>query len=259
MLNNRKPGRKSNAALLYKTICVLLIIGLMILGISVFTVANNIEVIGVRKYTEKQVIEASGFNTGDNLLFLDIENAELRIQTILPHISEVKISAKFPDTIRIEVVESTPIATVRYRNGILVIDSAVRVVEVYTNENNVPRGLIEIRGFTPMSAVMGSKLKAELTGESQLRYLGDILTAIEIEGLDNNISYIDISNITNITFNYTDRFRVVLDSPSNIAVNLSILKDTIADAERGGRIEPGQRGTLTFSDSRGQVTFNPDN
>jgi cell division septal protein FtsQ len=258
MANPKKPRRKSNSATTYIAVSVLLIIGFTLFGLSFFTRANEIEVNGVIKYSVREVIDASGFSVGDNLIGLNTDNAEVRIQTLLPHISEVEIIANFPNKIIINVVESSPIATLRHRNGILIIDSGARVVEILSHDDPVPIGLIEIRGFTPTGAELGGKMRVELANESQLQYLIDTLVAIEDERLYYDVTYIDISNIANITFDYLSRFRVILDSPNNIAQNIELLKNTIADAEREGSIQPGMRGTIRVDDAQGVFGFLED-
>ena len=251
----KRPRRNSSTALIYCAVSALLIIILTLFGISFFTRTNEIEVIGALKYTKQEIIEASGFSIGDNLIFLNTDLAEVRIQTLLPHISEVIITPVFPDTIRISVTESSPIATLRHRNGILVIDSGARVVEIKSADDPVPFYLIEVRGFTPSGAELGNRLRVELANESQLQYLIDILTTIEEEDFFNDITYIDISNIANIAFDYIGRYRVILDSPGNIAQNMSLLRIRVAEAEQDGRIPAGARGTIRVSDSRGELVF----
>ena len=253
-----RPRRKSSSAMLYCVISVLLILGLTFFSLSVFTQATVIEVTGAVRYTQSEIIEASGFELGDNLLFLDTDLAQTRIQTLLPHIREVTITPRFPDTISIDVSESVPLATLRYRTGIVVIDSSVRVVEILTNEDQVQANLIEIRGFTPTSADLGNRLRVEFTAESQLRYLEDMLKAIEEEGFRDYVTFVDIANIANITFDYKQRYRIILDNPSRIAQNMSLIRGTIEESERDGTIEPGVRGTLRVSDTRGVFNFSPD-
>ena len=255
MFKLRKPIRQSNSAVVYIAVSVLLIVLLTIFGLSFFTRADVIEVNGIVKYTAQEVIEASGLYIGDNLITLDTDNAEMRIQTLLPHISEVNITAVFPNRIRIDVVESSPIATLRHRTGILIVDSGVRVVEILSQDSAATAGLIEIRGFTPTGAELGSRVRVELGNQSQLRHLEELLRVIEEEGLFRYITYIDISSIVNITFDYTDRFRIILDSPTNIAHHVGALRDTISDAERDGIIQPGASGTISFDDTEGVVRF----
>jgi len=258
MAKPRKPRRKSSTATTYVAVSVFLIIALTIFGLSFFTRTNEIEVSGVVKYKKQEVIDASGFEIGDNLLLLNIETAAVRIQTLLPHISEVDIRAVFPDKIKISVVESSPVAHLRHRNGILIIDTGARVVEILSHDDPVPADLIEIRGFTPVGAELGSKMRVELLHESRLQYLQDILVAIENEGLYYDVTYIDISNISNITFDYKGRFRVILDSPGNIAHNIALLPSTVERAELDGGIPPGVRGTIRVSDTRGEFSFQED-
>ena len=254
----KRPRRKSGSATLYCVISFFLILGLTFFGISMFTQANVIEVTGAVRYTQNEIIEASGFELGDNLLFLDIDLAQTRIQTLLPHIREVTITPRFPDTISINVSESVPLATMRYRAGIVVIDSSVRVVDILTNEDQVPANLIEIRGFTPSSADLGNRLRVEFAAESQLQYLEDTLKAIEEESFRDYVTFVDITNIANITFDYKQRYRIILDYPSRIAQNMSLIRGTIEESERDGTIEPGVRGTLRVSDARGEFSFSPD-
>ena len=252
----KKQRRKSNSAATFVPVSVILILIITVYSFSIFTRATVIEVIGASKYSQEEIIMASGFVRGDNLLFLDTGTAERGIQANLPLISEANVEASFPDTIRINVTESTAIATLRHRDGILVIDSSARIVEIITHGDRELAGLIEIRGFTPISAGLGTRLRADITNESQLRVLGDMLAAVEREGFEDVVTFIDISNITNITFDYTERFRIVLDSPNSIRQNMGLLAETIKEFEE--KITPGVRGTIRRSDIRSDWTFTED-
>jgi len=254
----KRPRRKSSSATVYCLVSAFLIIALFLFGISFFTRVDIIEVTGAMKYTNREIIEASEFEIGNNLILINTELAEFRIQTLLPHISEVVITPVFPNKITIEVTESSPIGIIRHRNGILVVDSNVRVVDIFSPDEVIPYGLIEIRGFAPSRADLGSKVRVDLINESQLQYLEDILHVIEQEGFIGYITYVDVSNIANISFDYTERYRVILDSPNNIAQNMGILRDAITENERDGRILPGVRGTIRVSDARGEFTFHED-
>jgi hypothetical protein len=118
--------------------------------------------------------------------------------------------------------------------------------------------LLEVRGLTPTGADLGSRIRVDLLNESQLQYLQDMFRALEYYNLRRYVTYIDMSNIANITFDYTYRYRVILDSPDNIAQNIAILRSTIERAELEGRIQPGVRGTIRVSDSRGEFNFSED-
>jgi len=252
----KKQRRKSSSAAIYISACVLMVICFTLFGVGTFLNITQIEVTGVSRYSGDEVINASGFRIGDNLLLLNTNEAKRAIQSMLPFISEVVIEARYPDKVHIAVTESKAVATVRYRSETMVIDSAGRVVAVIPPEESGSAELIEIRGFTPAGADIGSRLRADLSAESQLSYLIDMLRAVEREGYEAFISYIDVSSITNITFDYTERFKVILDSPGSISQNMSSLPQTIALYEND--LAPGINATVFREDSTGRWRMLPD-
>ena len=250
----KKQRRKSSSAAVYVPVGILVIIILTLLGLSSFLRVTEISVTGATIYSVEEIILASGFSKGDNLLFLNTGDAQYSIQAVLPYISEVSIETSFPDKIFITVSESKSMATIRHRTGLLVLDSGARVVEIIPADEQPPSGLIEIRGFTPASADLGSRLRADLSNETQLSYLLDMLAAVEREELESKLTYIDVSSITNITFDYTDRFRVILDSPTNIRQNMSLLSPAMVRHEE--QLAPGDFATIYREDSTGSWRMN---
>ena len=205
-------------------ICVLLVIGFAIYGLSVFMKITVIEVSGTMSYTDEEIITASGIAIGDNLLFLNTGRMTNSILAALPFINEVRIIRMPPDSIRIEVTESIEIAAVSIKNNIFIIDSNSKVLRI-TDE--IPAGLIEIKGVELLDVPEGDLLKSELGAETHLLYMKDVLKAIEREGIQSDISYLDVSNITYIHFGYINRFRVILGGPSNVRGKLERLSDHV--------------------------------
>ena len=256
MAIGKKQRRKSSSAAIYVPVCVLLTLFFIMIGLSAFMKITDIEVTGASRYTKEEITEASELKPSDNLFFLNTGSAERRIQSVLPYISEVKIEARFPDRLHISVVESKAVATLKFRSDILMIDSAARVVETIEPDGSVPGGLIEVRGFTPLAADLGSRLRADITAETHLQAMRDMLAAIEREGFEELITYIDISNISNITFDYTDRFRVILDTPHSIRQNMALLQGIVKDYEENNA--PGVRATIRKIDGTGEWRFTPE-
>ena len=216
----RKQRRFSQSATIYVPVSVLLIILLMLFGTSVFLVITEIEVVGASMYTVEEIITSSGISSGDNILFLDTNSASQRVYTDKPFVNDVKITRVPPNAVRIEVIESTALATVEYRDSVLVIDSNCRVL---TRLDAALEGLIEIRGLTLTDVAEGSPLKAGQGGEMNLQSMKDVLVAIEKEGMESDISYLDVTSFSKISIGYAGRFRVNLGSPSNARHKLSLL------------------------------------
>lgn len=220
----RRQRRISKSAAIYIPIGALMIIFLTILGISSFLRIMAIEVHGVTRYSVEDVAAVSGIVPGDNLLFLDMEAAERRIVTAMPFVSEVVISRIMPDTIKIEVIESIPAASVELRGEFLIIDSAGRVLE---RTETFPESLVEIIGITPVEAVPGTQLRVESGGETNAQHMRYILSALEREGLLNDVSRLDMTSIAQISFGFKGRFHVLLGNRDNLRQKLSNLQNAL--------------------------------
>jgi len=194
---------------MYIPIGALLIVVLTVLGVSSFLRIMVIEVEGTTRYTADDIIYASGLSKGDNLLFLDTEGIEQRIISAMPFVNSATISRVVPDGIIIEVEESAPIAAIYTRDGMIILDSGVRILEI--RGARVP-GLIEVIGITPIDAEVGGQLRGEEARAVQ--YLRELLRILEAEGMAEDVSDIDISNLARIEFWYLDRFRVRLGEPN---------------------------------------------
>ena len=246
----KKRRRKSKSAAVYIPIAVLLSFFLMLFGASVFLKIIEIEVIGASKYADEEIIKASGIAIGANMLFVDVIEAEQGIYSTLPYINDIKIEYSPPDKMRINVSETTALATIEYLDAVLMIDSTGKILEQINTEQDE---LIEIRGFTPASAGLGSLLKADSGDDTRLSYLKEVLVAIEKEGIQEGVSYIDVTNISYISFHYRGRFTVMLGTPDNIRHKLGSLPEIIADIEK--RAPKDEEWTIYMRD---QWRWSPD-
>ena len=251
-MDRRKQRRMSKSAIVYVPIGILLIVLLTIFGTNGFVKVTEIIVVGATVYSDEEIIAVSGILPGDNLLFIDVSIAERRILTAMPFINAVEISRKPPDMIRIEVKESTALASVAYQNDVLIIDSTGRVLE---RSGSMPDNLIEIWGISPVDAAEGTRLRAEQGGEMRLQYMLDVLAALERESIQDGVSYLDVSNISQINFGYLGRFRIVLGGPNDLRQKLTSLNGAIEGIEE---IEPtGVTGTFR-AEPTGKWIWTPD-
>jgi cell division septal protein FtsQ len=252
-MTDKKQRRLSKSATVYIPICVLLVLVLSVFGISAFLEIMTVEVAGASIYSDEEIVSASGIVRGDNMLLFDLAEAEERILAAKPYISEVNIVRVPPDAIHIEIRESSPLAVVPFRDSMLIIDSTGRLLE---RSDDLHRDLIEIRGVSVIDVTVGRPLRAEPGSELQLQYMRDVLLAIEREGIQHDISYLDVSNISMINLGYVERFRVILGGPSNVRHKLSQLPNY---KERIDAQHPfGITGDINMSDASGEWIFTPD-
>ena len=247
-----KQRRKSKSAAIYIPVAVLLVAFLTVYGISVFLKIVDIEVSGAALYTKEEIILASGIAMGDNMLFINSGSVQQRIYAAMPYINEVSVEISLPDIVRIRVIEAVPLASIKCSEGVLVIDTKCKILEM---TDVAPVGLIEISGFTPADITVGNDLKAYPGDDTRLSSLKDVLAAIEMEGIYNDVSSIDVANIAYISFFYCGRFDVILGRPDNMQYKMNVLKEFIAGREAESSRD--ETGTIDMS-VRGQWRYTPD-
>jgi len=244
--NNRMLSKTSAA---YIAVGVALVTLMTLIGTSAFLRVVEIRVEGATKYTAREVAEASGVSTGDSLMRVNKQRVTGNILRNLPFVKGANISRKLPDILLIEVTESTAIATIYFAGDNLIIDSGGRVL---TRMDEKPDDLIEIRGIEISDFREGEPPRVELGAETKLQFMQDILGAMERDEMEKDVSYLDVSNISNIHFGYLDRYRVILGGVRDLKHKLGRLP---ADVLRLEQRYPNTPGDINMTDPSGDVKF----
>ena len=246
MPQQNKKRKKRSA--LFAPISFLIICAALVFGMSVFFRVSGIEVEGNTLYTKEEIIEASGIEEGDNLFFINRFSAISRIFSKLPYVEKAVINRSLPNRLVIVVSESKAIACVLAEDGTWAIDRNCKLLSKAEGEDL--RGLIRVRGLTPIAPEAGQIIAPGEAESPKVNYLSAILTQIDALNLRDRITYIDISGISNPYFDYLDRFTVKLGTNENIEYKFQCLLSA-ADA-----LSEGDRGTLDLSiDKRAHLTY----
>jgi len=235
----------------YIAVGVVLLTVMTLLGISAFLRVVEVDVSGASMHTYEEIIEASGLSSGDSMMYMNTQNVSRNILQSLPFIKEARVTRSLPDRVLIEVTESVPIASVTFSGETLILDASGRVLE---RRDNSPGGLIEIRGLSISDAREGDQLRPETGAEINLQNMQDILAAIEREGIAGDVSYLDVSNITNIHFGYLNLYRVILGGVRDLRHKIGELDSTV---ERIEALRPNTPGDINMSDPSGEYKFSP--
>ena len=255
----------SRTSVAYIALGVALITLTTIGGASAFLRTNDIKVEGISIHSAQDIIDASGLSLGNNLLFVNTQNASQKIRQELPLINVATVTRILPDTILIEVSESSAIAKISFAGGEHIIDSTGRVLasgepgsrlqqhDEFGNEIN----LIEIRGLDIDTLEIGSVIRPVFGSEMKLQYLQDVLSAVEREGLENDVSYLDVSNIVNVHLGYLNIYRVILGGstslrPGNLRHNLGRLPESVIQIVAR---HPNTPGDIDMSDPNSNPLF----
>jgi len=258
--SNKRQLSKSSVA--YIALGVILITLMAVVGTSAFLRIHEIRVEGATVYSNEEIIEASGLSIGDNMLLINARNASQRIREELPFISEAVITRELPDVVRIDITESTAVALIAFDGEMLVTDVSGRVIArssggVFTLPGINTDELIEIRGVEINEAIVGGILRAEFLAEMKLQNMQDILSAMEREDMIKDVSYLDVSNNTNIHFGYLGRYRVILGDRNYLRIKLEILPSRAEQFAHRNPNTPGEINMSEVSDVSSEVKFRP--
>ena len=240
MENKRRSRRRQlQASPWFGPMSFVLICLSIVVAMSIFFRVQVIEVEGNLDYTDEQVVEATGIDTGDNLFFLNRIGAVSRMLARLPYIQEATISRVLPDKVIISVKESNAVATVQSETSAWMIDRNCKLMTAVTESEAL--GLIPVTGVTAILPGVGDLIQVEEGDEGKIEYLSEILLEIEVRDLQSRISNLDISDVNNPTFTLDDRFYVNLGSKSDTIRKFGVLLSAAS------QLQPGDTGTIDLS------------
>jgi len=226
MANERRKSRH-HSTMIYTPLAAVLVLIIVIFGVSVFFRVTTIEVTGSSRYTADEIIAASGLQVGDNLFLVDGAAAARKITTSKPYVAEVKIERRIPDIAVIEVTESVAFAVIADGADYWKIDSTGRILE-HTDFSGTA-GLIRVVGVSAENPKEGAMLAVGTTYQTQLGYLLDILKAIDNADIGKDVTNLDVTNISAITFTYKGAVAVRFGGGENADFKIRNLVSVMED------------------------------
>lgn len=173
-------------------------------------------------YTQEEIIEASGFYAGQNLVLTDVSGAEFKIETTLPYIGEAKIKRKLPDTIEITVTDTKAKYAVLSDSGYVLFDDEVKVLD--DSALSVPDTAALVIGVNVSKARKGYKCEfSNYEKSSKLMALGALLNQYSIT----DVTKINVSSDTDIKFVVSNRITCVLGTMTGADGKVRLASKTI--------------------------------
>ena len=191
----RRRGRFSG---LYKALSVLLVAAAVVLACVVFFRVNDLEVSGNVRYTAEEIIEASGVETGDNLIVLSRSRVSAAICTKLPYVENVSIKKVLPDKIVLRVSERVAAASVESSEGRWLISAQGKLLE---QDSGAIRS-VRIVGLTAIVPYAGGMLQVAKEEETTRGYVTQLLAQLESHGWLEQCTSLDCTASAFMTLNY---------------------------------------------------------
>lgn len=205
-----------------------------------FLAVQEILVEGDTRYTDEELIEASGLYVGQSLLSVNKVTAHDNLVAAFPYLEVVEVSNASFYALRIRVTEVPVMAVVEADDRWFVLGENNRALEL-VDEEHIPEGAVRIRGASFENQVVGKSL----LDERSLRICRTIIAAAKRYDLK-NMTTIDVSKKTKIFLMLDERMQVVLGNETNLTTQIEVLVDTLPTLYKNNGADAAGRVDMMF-------------
>jgi len=249
-------------------------------GATVFFRVETVAVSGNSRYTEEDVVSASGIELGDNLYGLNKVKVSEQLRQQLPYVGEVTIRRALPSTIVIAVTEWDAVAQIAVPTAQQAAAAQAELSEEGKEGASgqpdptpvaqepwlisvkgkllepAPAGssAIVVTGATPLMPQAGTQLSVPRSEQSKLDALLSLLAAMEEAGMIEDFSAIDLGS-TQIVMRYLDRFDVKIEINADFRYDLQVIAKVRQDIEE--KHGPSAAGGMDLTQEGYELIYSP--
>ena len=251
MARKRYTRRRSKGrfAFLYKLLAFVVTCTAIALALTLFFRIRTINVSGNSRYDREVIIQAAQVKERDNLFLLNKYDAAARIRKTLPYVETVQFRRTLPDTLSIVVTECTsPAAVIQDGQAYLLCDKGIIVDQV---SPAAAKKLMQVQGLTLIDPAVGGEAVAAEGQALTLEQLLELLQALDERALAGDVQSIDLSDPSQITLRYLDRFDVCFPRDTDYGYKLDYLLAVVE------KLEINETGTINMM-QEGKARFIPE-
>jgi cell division protein FtsQ len=205
---------------------------------------KNIQVIGNKNVSQKDIILLSKINIGNNLFYLNLKDSKNSILSN-PYIENAEIKRKFPSTIQISVREREAVFYgTKDNKKFTIIDK--NAIALQQRSNITGMKLVKLNGLNYGKVELGKPIQdADEIKIDAVKVLGDIIESNKIS----SITAVDVSNPVNIKIQCGNILIKIgtsddIDKKLNKALNILSMKELQGAKE--GYIDVSFEGNPVF-------------
>ena len=260
-----QPGPFNRNRFILHLASIVAVVLALLFGMSIFFKVENVTVAGANKYTEWDICQAAGIQTGENLITVSEAKISGNIRSRLPYVQSVRVGIKLPNTVKIEIVELDVVYAVQTdaddwwlmrADGIMVEAIDAADAESYTKllgfRVTAPEAAKEAQAYQPVSEETtpeGQPVPVTVDATQQLQVAISILQYLEENGVIGEADRIDVTNLNDLQLWWKeDRFQVVFGDSTQLSYKVKVMKTAI-----DGYMETYDSGVLDVS-----MTIQPD-
>lgn len=211
--------RGGNYILYYLLAAVVVIVVLVILANTVLFKCSRIDVLGNVRYNPEEIIAVCGISEGDNLLRIDISDAERKIADSLAYVDKASVRKSYPTRVEITVTEAEKWYCVEQSGVTAAVSRGGKIVEQCAAGD-----LPVVRGMDAESLKTGAWLKSKTDGKTEIP--AELLNAAEKSGLT-NVTSVDVTDKFSVKVVVDNRITLEIGSPTDAEAKFIIAKSII--------------------------------
>lgn len=239
---NRHRRRRRALVCFYLFLFFTVLSAAAVLSLTVLFKIRTIQVSGTSRYSQSQIVGASGIRTGENLFLAQTRRAEEQIRSKLPYIGSVQVHREFPAEIGITVGAAAVCGAVEYQKKYAVLGSDFRILEL---ADKLPQGCASISGVTLRNAEAGAT--ADFSDTTVRNTLQNVEKALKTDGLS-DVTAMDFSSSSRILLVYQSRVTINLGLASDLDYKIRYAK-ALFDSGKIGKTEKGTLNLSTAADN----------
>ena len=246
-LRRRRQQQRNGVRALPLIILCAVLMGLVI-G-AIFFRIGKVKVTGSTRYTDEEILAASGIQVGGNLFLIRTSAGASAIKAAFPYVESASIRRRFPSTVEITIREAEPAACIETEDACWLVSEAGRLLEELPLAAG--RKYLRLIGITLTEPEAGKDVQGAEGEERSVRLMNEVLAALREAELSSDVGWLDVSQTGNVKFSYLRRFVVRLGTSADLA-------DKLAEAVATAReLDEDARGTLDVS-VPGTVRYLPE-
>ena len=241
----KRRNNRGRFAVLYRLLTFVVICGAIVGALALFFKVEHIEVEGNTRYTQEEVVAASGLETGDNLFLMNKYEVAGRIRDELNYVETVQITRGLPSTIRITITESRFTVAVEQEGVLWLVSGTGKIVDTVTPGTGT---YAMVTGLDLKDPQIGRDIEGE--NENACDVLLELLGLLRGKEMLGDVQAIHLEDASFITLRYLDRFDVQIPWTADLDYKLNYLLAVVE------RLEANERGTINMMQDH-KVNFVP--
>lgn len=198
------------------SIIAVMILALILFVISLFIRVKEITITGTfGSYTYDQVLEASGLEQGDRLLYLSPETIENEIEKELPYMVNVEVKRRLFSKVIIEVDYASEAYCLYTSGKYVVVNSDFKALRFEENSEQID--MIKIIGLDCSNVKLGETLA--LDEDARTGYFEKLYNGLQGEPFD-ELDYIDVTDSLGLKVGFKNGLEIKFGNYTNLDYNL---------------------------------------